>query len=565
MKILITTKVGRTQSRRTVTGQWLRVGRNTSCEVHLADPRVPLEQGMFVYRDGLVYMEGETGSQVVTRRSVRSERMHYGEPLEIGPYRIEMTPPPPGYDAALKVELVHPLEATPALAARASELTLGSLGLTKRWAAWLWALAVIFIFLVIPAGRVLDLPWREAATQAAFGDRFWNPGRVILAHQPVEPRCAACHEVAFQHVKDRACLECHKNIGHHVGPELRPAVLFEGARCATCHREHKGVKATHRDDDRLCVSCHQDLSAHTKGTTAAKVSDFVRDHPAFRVTLAGDSGDRRVRQGEGPIVQQPHLVFPHSVHLDPKGIKSPKQGRIRLDCNACHQPDASKRGFEPVSMQRHCQECHTLQFEPAVTTREVPHGKVADAITVVEEFYGNLALRGTPDSFQKAFGVPGEGLLRRVGEPSGAERQGALALASRKAKQVSKDLIEVRVCVTCHEVTPGVTPQDATATDWKIAPVRQQASWMPGARFDHQAHRQTKCTACHGVTTSKKSSDVAMPTIKTCRECHGGSHPVEGKVMSNCLLCHGFHDARHPWDPSQPKPITRVAEGRDAR
>src|SRR5437868_1494353 len=185
MKILITTKAGRQQTRKTVNSDWLRVGRNTSCEIHLPDPRVPLEQGMIVYRDGLVYMEGESGSQVITRRSVRSERMHYGEPVEVGPYRIQMTPPPPGYDAALRVELVHPLEATPALAARASELTLGSLGLTKRWAAWLWALAVIFIFLVVPMGRVLDLPWRGAAQSALFGDRFWNPGPVSLAHQPI--------------------------------------------------------------------------------------------------------------------------------------------------------------------------------------------------------------------------------------------------------------------------------------------------------------------------------------------------------------------------------------------
>src|SRR3954464_7585591 len=402
MKILITIKAGRNQTRKTVSGEWLRIGRNTSCEIHLPDPRVPLEQGMIVYRDGLVYMEGEAGSQVITRRSVRSERMHYGEPLEVGPYRIEMTPPPPGYDAALKVELVHPLEAMPALAARSSELTLGSLGLTKRWAAWLWALAVLILFLVVPAGRVLDLPWRQAAQTAAFGDRFWNPGPVMLAHQPVEPKCGACHQVAFQHVKDRACLECHKNIGHHVGPEMKPAALFEGARCATCHREHKGAKTTHRDDDRFCVSCHRDLSAHAKGTTDAKVSDFARDHPAFRLTLGDDSGGHRVRQGEGAMLEQAHLTFPHAAHLDAKGVRSPLKGRVRLDCASCHQPDASKRGFEPVSMARHCQECHTLQFEPAVTTREVPHGKVADALTVIEEFYGNLALRGTADSFQKA-------------------------------------------------------------------------------------------------------------------------------------------------------------------
>ena len=32
---------------------------------------------------------------------------------------------------------------------------------------------------------------------------------------------------------------------------------------------------------------------------------------------------------------------------------------------------------------------------------------------MIDEFYSNLALKGVRDSFQKAFGVPGEGLLRR--------------------------------------------------------------------------------------------------------------------------------------------------------
>jgi predicted CXXCH cytochrome family protein len=73
---------------------------------------------------------------------------------------------------------------------------------------------------------------------------------------------------------------------------------------------------------------------------------------------------------------------------------------------------------------------------------------------------------------------------------------------------------------------------------------------MPSARFNHKSHAQAKCADCHDVAGSKKSSDVAMPTIKACRECHGGSRPAEGKVMSNCMLCHGFHDARYPWDPS---------------
>ena len=551
MKILVTTRSGpRSQTRKTVNADWLRVGRNAACEIHLPDPRVPLDQAMIVNRDGLVYLEGESGSQNITRKSVRSVRLRYGQPIDVGPYRIESQPPPPGYEGALLVELVHPLGASTGLASR--ELTLSSLGLTKRWAAWLWALAVLFIFLVLPAGRVLDLPWRDAAQRPSIGDKFWNPGPVLLAHQPIASRCSACHEVAFEHVKDRACLECHTQVGHHVAPSMNPAALFEGARCASCHRDHKGVKATHRDDDALCTNCHRDLKSHAPGANAANVGDFARDHPAFRLTLPDPGGTRRQRQGEGPILEQSNLVFPHATHLNPAGVRSPLQGRMKLECRSCHTPDASRRTFEPVSMAKHCQECHALQFEPAVTTREVPHGKPADAVTVIEEFYANIALKGVPDSFAKAFGVPGEGLLRRVGEPSVTEREGALQLASRKAKQVSEELFEVRVCSTCHTVTHA-------GTEWKIAPIRPNASWMPHARFDHKAHGQVKCADCHDVAKSKLSTDVSMPTIAKCRDCHGGAKPVEGKVTSNCLLCHGFHEAAHPWDPGFRPRATKTA------
>jgi predicted CXXCH cytochrome family protein len=83
---------------------------------------------------------------------------------------------------------------------------------------------------------------------------------------------------------------------------------------------------------------------------------------------------------------------------------------------------------------------------------------------------------------------------------------------------------------------------------------------MPQARFSHKSHPHVKCADCHAVATSKKATDVSMPAIDTCRKCHGGSRPVEGKVMSNCLLCHGFHDARHPWDPLfEPKGRSRTA------
>ncbi len=571
MKVLIVTRDPRgSPVKKTVTGEWVRVGRHASSEIYLADPRIALAQGMLVWRDGLVYIEGEMGvsSKSTTRKSVRSMRLKRGEPLEVGPYRIELIDTPAGYDGAVSVELAHPLEVAPGLANRTSQLTLASLGLTKRWAAWTWGVAVLLLFLLLPAGRVLHLPWTPATEAIGTTDHLWNPGKIMLAHEPIENKCEACHEVAFVHVRDRACLECHAKIGQHVPADMHPAALFEGARCATCHREHKGVKTTHRDDDRFCVACHRDIRSKVAAAKSKNVVDFARDHPAFAAKFAQASG----------------LKFTHEKHLDPKGVKSPTKGRVHLECSNCHKPDASGRSFEPISMAKRCQECHTMQFEPAVTAREVPHGKPADAVAVIDDFYANLALQGTPDSFQKAFGVPGQGLLRRVSSPSPEERQDALALATRKAKRVEADLFEVRVCKQCHEVSRTTPPAQATSTpakppstpaggpqlvgaidkpgaQFEIAPVKISPRRMPHALFDHKAHAQTKCADCHDVARAKRISDVPMPKIEKCRECHGGSKPVEGKITSNCLMCHAFHHNDMPWDPQfVPKARARVAE-----
>jgi len=542
-----------TPVKKTVTADWVRVGRHASSEIYLADPRVALAQGMLVWREGLVYIEGEMGisTKSTTHKAVRSVRLKHGDSVEVGPYRIQSMEPPAGYDGSVSVELVRPLEVAPGLAQRTSQLTLGSLGLTKRWAAWAWGMSVLLLFLLLPAGRVLHLPWMTVSDALGVSDKLWNPGKVMLAHQPIEKKCDACHQVAFRHVRDTACLECHAKTGQHVPAAMHPATLFEGARCATCHRDHKGVKTTHRDDDRFCVGCHRDIHAKAAEAKAKNASDFLKDHPAFAVAKASASG----------------LKFPHDKHLDPKGVKSPTKGRVQLECASCHKPDASGRSFEPISMAKRCQECHSLQFEPAVTTREVPHGKPEEAAAVISDFYANLALQGTPDSFQKAFGVPGEGLLRRVGSPSDEQRQNALALASRKANRVAADLFEARVCKQCHDVSVIPAKAGIQSRQFDIAEVKLSPHRMPHARFDHKAHGNVKCVDCHDVMRAKRIADVALPKIEKCRECHGGSMPAEGKVTSNCLMCHSFHNEAMPWDPKfVPKSRARIAEGKiDAR
>jgi predicted CXXCH cytochrome family protein len=566
LKLLVITqsrnRAGRTvQVRKEVGADWVRVGRNASSEVMLADPRIALSQGLIVDRGGPVYTEGEMGTATsTTRKAVRSVRLSPGTAIDVGPYRLTAIPAPAGFTGAITVELVRPADnIAPEFLARAGRLTLASLRVPKRAAALALFALVAVLFFLAPAGRVLGLPWGQPEALAAASDRYWNPGPVMLAHQPIETKCEACHEVAFTQVRDSACLECHSRIGHHVAPDMLPAALFSGTRCAECHRDHKGAKATHRDDDAFCVDCHRDVRTRANGAQSQDVSDFAKDHPAFRLSIPDGKGVKRIRQGAAPIQESSGLAFPHAVHLDPAGVKHPGKDKVKLECAACHAPDASRRGFEPVSMARHCQDCHRLEFEPAVTSRQVPHGRPAEAMTVVREFYANLALNGVPDSFEKAFGVPGEGLLRRAGEPGAGERQAALGMAATKAAHVSEEIFEIRLCRTCHEIQRS---EGDKGVDWNVAQVRANGAWMPGARFDHKSHAQAKCSSCHDVSKSKRSADVAMPAIEGCRECHGGSRPAEKKVTSNCLLCHGFHDERHPWDPQfRPKSSTRVVSG----
>jgi len=86
---------------------------------------------------------------------------------------------------------VKPLaEAASGLATRASRLTLASLRLPKRWAAWTLALAVL-----VRSSRsrrdASSTAWRDASkSTGVMGDRFWTRGPMLLC-APAPSRRAA--------------------------------------------------------------------------------------------------------------------------------------------------------------------------------------------------------------------------------------------------------------------------------------------------------------------------------------------------------------------------------------
>ena len=70
---------------------------------------------------------------------------------------------------------------------------------------------------------------------------------------------------------------------------------------------------------------------------------------------------------------------------------------------------------------------------------------------------------------------------------------------------------------------------------------------MQKGEFDHTAHAMVKCEECDAkAKESKTTSDVLLPSIKSCQECHkGGTQSTSG---AGCFECHQYHDWKyHDW------------------
>lgn len=72
---------------------------------------------------------------------------------------------------------------------------------------------------------------------------------------------------------------------------------------------------------------------------------------------------------------------------------------------------------------------------------------------------------------------------------------------------------------------------------------------LPNSTFNHYAHQAVACDSCHNkVRTSKETSDVLIPGIETCRQCHNADPTKVGAAEDNCFLCHQYHD----WKAQKP-------------
>ena len=518
-------------------GDVITLGRGTDQVLHLKDRRVALEHARIVRSgDGILLSSRVTAGVTVNGAPVRDSRLVPGDVVEIGANVLKIIEPPAGCDLAFTFELGG-AATEEELAPPARKLRLADTALAKRRPSWLLFVLVLLVCLLLPASGLVSKGWQATLRSSVLpDDHLWTSGPLALVHQNVALRCESCHERAFVRVRDSACLTCHGGTLQRHAATHGVRVDLEGRRCATCHAEHKEPSTLVRRDDSLCAGCHADIHG-TIGpatrTVLGNASDFLSDHPELRVTAS-----------------ESHLKFGHDVHLNPAGIKAPGGKRV-MQCAECHQTDAAGARMLPINMQRHCQECHRLDFDPADPERQVPHGDARAVLTTLTEYYSAKYLANYPDPLAAA--APGR-LVRRPGpELTREERERALRRAHEQAITTARDLFERRACATCHEVERVDASSQDTAGDptWRVAKTPLTKAWMPDARFNHARHGTslTSCATCHAAAKSHAANDVLMPKIAVCRTCHAGAVPPANRpqlVASGCMMCHAFHRDGEP-------------------
>lgn len=542
---------------RDVSAESLSVGRDAANAIHLAD--LAVEQTHVAITPapgGQVRLEavGTLGFTLDGRQETAAtiDPARGGE-LGLGSYRLEFGTDPADGRVLITVRQVADDDGEGKDRLRAFSLAAALPG--KRAMAWIGLVAALAIFLAVPVWSSLTRPEVEPDIDqpgTVLMDASWSTGALSSAHHGLEDQCEACHVEPFQAVRDETCITCHEDIADHADRQRMSrgmpaftgtdAMLWDIAHafgkpgpgaCTDCHTEHEGAGRMEPTQQRFCADCHGTMDARLTDTALGNARDFGTMHPEFKVAVlprAGATQPVRVSLATKPRDHN-GLKFPHDVHLDRTSGVTQMARRLGrragygdvLECADCHTPTADGTRFLPVDMEEDCEACHSLVYDQVGSTfRSLSHGNI-------EQAEADLAAM---DRLPRRPVVTGR---RRPGQfAEGGQYYANFSTISPTTLRASA-LDTDGLCGDCH--TRG-NPSEGPLS---VMPVTQTQRYMLHGWFDHQAHEQEDCTSCHAAETSDVSTDLLLPDLASCRDCHMGEGDRAAEVPSTCAMCHSYH------------------------
>ncbi|MBL4870016.1 MAG: cytochrome c3 family protein [Robiginitomaculum sp.] len=569
----------------------ISIGRETDNDLQLLDLRIALKHARLKRTsDGMASLEmlGGHTANIDGRLKSRANYLKPGTLIRIGVYELLIEEPSSPDDLTVRLEQVEIVESAITSADENKVFGLKRALPGKRIMAWVFSIAVIGFFLALPIWAAKNKDSAAVKALPIQADLSWNSGEISLMHANLKNDCSTCHTKAFVPVKDKACVECHEKLGDHADiKDLRASkpklsgfeanlnkvsemFLRPAERCASCHVEHNSREKIMPASQKLCADCHSNLDKTVPHTMLLNVSDFGSDHPEFRpsiITLPDFNEPKytRISLSENPKGFS-GLKFPHKMHLDRGGSVAKMAGEIGgkfsivedsarigsgVDCADCHRPEAGGALFDPVNMQQDCAVCHDLAFEADDGyTRTLRHGEPDEVIASMRDYYQAQALGNIRDAEMNSR------TRRRPGKAASLRDLNRRELAFKQADQrtaskVNAIFSEGGACFDCHEID---RPANITSLDFAIRPISVNGQFYPKSPFDHASHEigNLTCETCHTARTSESSSDVLLPRIKICQDCHigidsyaKGGEMAQGTMPSNCLTCHTYHNGPH--------------------
>lgn len=557
----------------------LRIGRGASNELHLEDLSVSLihaeirrdEESRYVLRD-----LSQTQATYVNRAPVQEAVLRHGDVVRIQQYLLTVSQADPSGALILSVEEMPRPKVEPSLALM-PKLLLSEGRWTKRRIATLLTL-LILVGAVVPT---------------MFGKReVFMPGAVSLKHSKFATQCEVCHasvKPVWNYVDNATCQICHR-------PDILSPAHFKlevslspPPLCASCHLEHKGLKALADVPDQKCVQCHGDLKAKDQQVPhLAAVHNFTNDHPEFAVSRAreGQPGTLRVRLNDkSQLKDDGRLKLNHALHLQLEKDYLDTMGIKPLTCSECHRADDEGRYMQPISFQRDCVRCHAADLEvgPSFPGKSVSHGRQPEEVRQqLDEMFSLFYLQTHPEEAKKPDHlrwIPG----RRLPGQAPTEHERYVTDRRAEAERSLFSAKKILKCLKCHSVEParsGMTdtastglaeksnqgPKNASIASipsskiaelhafpaansslssldkgsssavpsvgqFRIVRVNVPVRWLPYSRFDHQAH-------------------AALPEIKergkgnwcvACHESAPASRKTEDVLLPSAGICRNCH------------------------
>ncbi|HWC18617.1 MAG TPA: hypothetical protein VG498_16525 [Terriglobales bacterium] len=444
----------------------------------------------------------------------------------------------------------------------------------QRWTRWRLARAALMGIVPALAGLwLLAYAVRRNSTP-------YISGPLSSVHSFLGKRCDRCHSPALKagminvgfrrHVGDEACLSCHQAPAHHA------ALATFTPKCASCHLEHSGSQHLRQVTDESCVQCHRELKVRTGSPHFdTTIYNFSSRHPQFAPLRDGfrDPGTIKLN---------------HAIHMR-AGLLDRNAEPVQMRCQDCHRPPAEqsepwKYGkprvlnsglstpdehnpllppdpIHPATGRAYmaaptyasaCEGCHALQFDSHFG-ESVPHDKprVVRAFIVrklteyVRQHPG--AVHETARPMRIVFGGT---ILREPQIPKLARN--ADEWIKFRAED-AENLLWRKTCVQCHTLKFGETDQNGPRDLPEIIPANMSSIWLPNSMFSHYAHASFDCKSCHiRATASQQTSDVLIPSIAICQQCHNGDPTKIGHAENGCFLCHQYHAWKERSSPFVP-------------